>query len=102
MEGRLPGIAEEVTVFAAVEGHAYQPVDGNSDIADRAHLLVDDIRRHVSALEQIAVEPPEVAVDLLFLPDFLDAVDGSGLAVAKSFVASLPLILIISLTRSSH
>ena len=55
-----------------------------------------------SALKEKAVEPPEVAVDLLLFLDFLDAVDGSGLAVAKELCCYFPLIFVISLTRSSH
>jgi hypothetical protein len=41
-------------------------LDHTSDLADRVHLLVDHIRRHVPALEEIAVKPPEVALDLSF------------------------------------
>ena len=77
-------------------------MDGSSDFADGVHFLVDHIRRHVSALEEIAVEPPDVAIDLLDLLDFLDAVDRSGLAVAEKLRRLLALIFVISLTKSTH
>src|SRR5258705_7573535 len=61
MKGRLLGIAQEVTILTAIEWHADEPVDRRSDVADRVHLLVDGVRRHIAALEEIAVEPPKVA-----------------------------------------
>jgi hypothetical protein len=67
MKGGLPGIAQDVTILTTLQWHAHHSVDGGSDLADRVHLLVDDISRHVPALKEIAVESPEFAIDLLFL-----------------------------------
>ena len=85
MKGCLPGIAQDVTILTAIEWHADEPMDRGSDVADLVHLLVDGLRRHIAALEEIAVEPPKVASNPFFLLDFFNAVDGSGLAVAKEF-----------------
>lgn len=90
MKSRLPGIAQNVAALAPFEGYAHQPVDGSSDLADRIHFLVDDIGRHVPPLKEIAVKPAKVAVDLLYVLDFLDAVDGSRLAVAKELCRLVP------------
>ena len=90
MEGRLTWGAQHVAVLAAIERHA----DGNSRTGaptspHRIHLLVDDICRHVPALKQIAVQPPEIAVDISSSgrPRFL--VDSCRLAVAKELCCLL-------------
>jgi hypothetical protein len=63
--------------------HAYEPVNLGANVADRVHLLVNGVGGHIAALKQITIEPAEVTFDPLLALDFLDAVDGSGLAVAK-------------------
>jgi hypothetical protein len=68
-------------------------VNGGSDLPNRVHFLVNGVRRHIPALKEIAVEPPEITIDLLTFLDFLDAVDGSGLAVAKELCRVAPLDL---------
>src|SRR5258705_6791629 len=74
MEGRLTWVAQHVAVLAAIERHADETMDRRADIPHRIHLLVDDICRHVPALKQIALQPPEIAVDIFLLLDVLDSV----------------------------
>ena len=68
-------------------------MDGRANVAHRFHLLVYDFCRHVPTLEQVAVEPPEIAVDLFACLDLLDPVDRSRLAVAKELRCLLSLDL---------
>ena len=82
MKRRLPRIAQDVAIPAAVEGHAYEPVNLGANVADRVHLLVNGVGRHIAALKRITIEPAEVTFDLLLALDFLDAVDRSSLTLA--------------------
>ena len=93
VEGRLPRIAQDMPVFAAVKGYAHQAVDRRPDFPDSVHFLVEHISRHVPALEEVAVEPPKVTIDLFLFLDFLDAIDRSGLAVAEKLRRLLALDL---------
>ena len=83
MKGRLARIAQHVPLVAAGEGHADQPVDRRAHLANRIQFVVDDLRIGIERLEQIAVEPAEIAVDLFPLLNFLDPVDRRGLALVK-------------------
>jgi hypothetical protein len=44
VEGDLPGIAQDMAIFAAIERHTHQPVNGGFDLANRVHFLVDCVR----------------------------------------------------------
>jgi hypothetical protein len=69
---------------------AHQAVGGSSDFADGVHFLVDHIRRHVPALEEIAVEPPQSqSISSTFWISSMRSIAAAWLS-QKSFVASLP------------
>src|SRR5436190_7586537 len=72
-----------MAVLAPLEGNADQPVNGRADLAHRLELLVDDIGGHVLALEQVAVEPAEIAIDAFGLLDGFDAIDCGRLALVE-------------------
>ena len=83
VESRLTRVAQHMTVFAASKRHADKTMDRRAHIAYGVHLLVDDFCRHIPALKQITVQPPEIAVDVFLPLDLLDSVDRRRLAVAK-------------------
>ena len=93
MKVRLPWITQGVAVLTSLQWHAHQPWTGapTSRTASISWPMIS--ARHIPALKEIAVEPPEVVIDLFFILDFLDAVDGRGLAVAKELGRLLALDL---------
>src|SRR3954469_15698911 len=84
MKGRLTVIAQCVLVFAAGQSpDAAKTVDGSTDLAAAVELVVNDLGIGVEGLKQVAVEPAEIASNPFLLLDFLDAIDGGGLALVK-------------------
>ena len=79
----LAGIAQHMAALAPIEGNADQPVNGRADLAHRLELLIDDIGRHASALEQVPVEPAEIAFNPLGFLDGFDAIDRGRLALVE-------------------
>jgi hypothetical protein len=72
-----------VPVLATLQGHAYQTLHPRADLADDVQFLINHVSRHSIALKQKSVEAPEIAVDPVFILDFLNAIDRRGLALIE-------------------
>ncbi len=83
MKGGLTRISQHMLLVAMGQRHTDQPMHGRADRADGVQFLLDDFRIGVQRLEEIAVEPAKIAVDLFTLLNLLDAIDGRGLALIE-------------------
>ncbi len=81
MEGGLVWIAQRSRLFMGSEWHACLARDRHADLLGRLELLVDDAGICAWHMKEMAIEPPEVAVDAEVLHVAFDAVDGGGLAL---------------------
>src|SRR5258708_4605765 len=77
---RLPGIAQHMAAVASPERDTDQTLDRRAYCPNGIELLVDYVGRHIVTLEQVAVQPPEVAIKPFGLLDFLNTIDRRGLA----------------------
>ena len=80
MEGALPWIAENMSIIASLEWNSNQTMYSRADLAYRFELRVNDIGGHSIALEEIAIEPAKIAIDVFAFLNLLDAIDGGRLA----------------------
>ena len=74
-----------MTLVASGERNADQTVDRRPRRAYGIEFLIDHVGRHIIALKEIAVQAPEIAIDLFFLLNLLDAIDRRRLALVKQF-----------------
>ena len=77
-------------------------MDKETDAIKKSTAVLKGDHGRVSRSVGVTLEPAEVAFNLLLALNFLDAVDGSGLAVAKELGRVASLELGLSLTSSSH
>jgi hypothetical protein len=98
VEGRLPGITQNVPVFAALKGNTHQPRDRGAGGPHCVKLLIDDIRRHSVALKEISIKSPEIAVDRLGLHNLFNPIDRRRLA----FVEKSGLLRTLDLLHFAH
>lgn len=80
MEGGLLRIAKHLAIFAALERHADQAMNGRPHFAHGVQFLINDFGRHAPALKEIAVEAAEIASDAFVSLDLLNPVDRGRLA----------------------
>jgi len=83
VKGPLLRVTQHMLAFAMPEGNADEAVNRRADLANRVQFVVDDLRIGIERLKQVAVEAAEIAIDLLPLLDFFDAVDRRCLAFIK-------------------
>ena len=98
MKCRLPRITQRVALVASAERDADQTLDRCADRPHGIEFLIDHVRRHIVALKEIAVETPEIAIDLFVLLNLLDAIDRRGLALIKE----LRLLFALDLLHLAH